>query len=273
MAPRPRIPGKGHGALSISCIIQKMIVIQHPQGIHSLQPGYAALLPVDPPEINSLLLKGMMQILKISLHKLLVRHVKDNGQTAPRIHPERLSHLFIGILIIADTICRMHIQSHMQPLVMKPGKEGLRIRKKLPVPGITRPAAPVLFPDIHQMPVHIDNRHGKGNFLPGKAFDQLLVAFLCIPVIPAPPVAKCIPGNHGHSAAEPVKILNAGKIIVSIAPEIQILLLTLPPFHPAVPADYQRFAVIHQRIAQHGYQAVLKRNFSVRVIQSPCRSP
>lgn len=39
-----------------------MLVVQHPHGINTLSPGKVPLLPINPPKVNSLIFKRMMNL-------------------------------------------------------------------------------------------------------------------------------------------------------------------------------------------------------------------
>ncbi len=74
--PRSRITGKGHGTLSVSAAVQKMIVVQHPERVQPFNFRVGSLLPVQPPEIHSLLLHGMMHLFKINRKEFRAGDVK-----------------------------------------------------------------------------------------------------------------------------------------------------------------------------------------------------
>ena len=127
---------------------------------------------------------------------------------------------------------------------MEPFQEAFRIREEISVPGIAGPAASVFGINVYQMPVHIDHCHGKGDLLLFKTLHQLFVSFLCIFIIPAPPVSKSISGNHRAFSAEIIEVFKSLFVVMSVAPEIQVFLLSFSWFDPSVFSEEKRLAVI-----------------------------
>ena len=249
-----------------------MIVVQHPERIQSFHLRSDTLLPVNPPEINAFLFSRVMQISKICLHELLIRHIKLDWQLLFTIDPQSLCHRFIHLLIGPHTVRRMNVQRHMHSLFMKPSQKSLRIRKKLLIPCITSPAGSVFLINIHQMPVHINDRHRQRHILRLETFHQLSIRLFRIFMIAAPPVPQRIPWHHRRSPTQSVEILNTGQIIRSIPPEVQINYRMFPGFHPAIFPDHKRLAVIHHRMPQLRHKPLLQRNLTVRIVQCPGRS-
>ncbi len=57
--------GEGHRTFSVSSTVKKMIVIQHPQRIKTLDLGTLSPPPVNPPEIDALFFHRMMEFFEI----------------------------------------------------------------------------------------------------------------------------------------------------------------------------------------------------------------
>lgn len=71
------IPGKDQGALIVS-VVEKMIVVQGPQGIQTGDRGAVSLLPVQPPEINTIFLQRMMHVIEIGPDKVQTGDIEIN---------------------------------------------------------------------------------------------------------------------------------------------------------------------------------------------------
>ena len=189
VASRSCVSGKGHWPFSVPSAVQVMIVVQHPEGIQSFYLAESSGLPVQPPEIDSLLFHRMENMLKACFQEFWICRIKVYRLFLLPIDSHFFCHCPVLFLMGPDTVCRMDIQSHPLIPVMKPLKKLLRIRKQVPVPGIAGPAASVLGINVYQVPVHIDNSHRKRNLLLFKSVHQFFVGFFCIFIISAPPVS------------------------------------------------------------------------------------
>ena len=234
VAARTRISGKDHGTFFVPSVIQIMIVIEHPQRIHSLYTADPAGLPVNPPEVHAHLFLRMGEIFKIGPEKIGGCRVEIHRLSAFRINSHIPGHGFVDLFAGSYAICGMEIQCGVKPAPVKLLQKLFRMGKQLFVPGVAGPAASVFGIDICHMPVHIDYAYGEGDFLLLKPVHQLQIGFLGVWIEPAPPVAKGIPGDHGTAAAQKEKVFQGFLIIMSVTPEIQIRSLALSGFHPAV---------------------------------------
>ena len=150
---------------------------------------------------------------------------------------------------------------------MQPGEKFSRVGEEVAVPGIAGPAAAVLGVDVHQVPVHVDDRHREGNVLGGKAPDEGLVLGLVVAVEAAPPVAQGVAGQHGGRAGQAVEVPQAVLIVVAVAEEVQVHPVPLPRLDPAVLPDEEGAAVVHHRVPRAGDQAVFKLGRAVDVVE------
>ena len=123
------------------------------------------------------------------------------------------------------------------------------------------------------MPVHVDYRNAEGNPLLGEPLHQSLVALLRVLEIAAPPVPQGKPGEHGGFPAQIVKILQALAVVMSIAPEINILYSLSPRLHPAVTGEDKGAAVIQDGKSVLRHQAPLQGAGPVHPVQGSGRPP
>jgi hypothetical protein len=107
----------------------------------------------------------------------------------------------------------------------------------------------------------------KGTF--SASVHQLPVGLFRVRIIPAPPVAKGISGQHGSGTAEMIEIFQRLPVIMSVAKEIQILSPFFPGLHPAVRQQRQGIGVIQKREAIPGDHPVVQIHGSVRLVQGP----
>ena len=162
----------------------------------------------------------------------------------------------------------VYIQGHLHAAAVQLLQQCGRVGEKLPVPGVACPAAAVLGVDVHQVPVHVDDPHGEGDVFLLEAVHQLQIAVLSIAVVTAPPVAQSKAGQHGGRAAQMVKVLKSLGIVVSIAPEVQVLDALFSGLQPAVLQQNLRGTVIQHGKAVAGENTALQRNGAVGLVQS-----
>lgn len=62
----------------IFAIIDIMEVIEHPKRVKTFRSGGVSLLPIHPPEANTLFLQGMMQVLEIIFDEIGIFYFKRN---------------------------------------------------------------------------------------------------------------------------------------------------------------------------------------------------
>ena len=189
MAAQSAVTGQNNAPFSVSLQVQQMVVVQHPERVQSLYSAVLSLLPVNPPEVHSDFLIGMVQVFKISLQKFNAGHIKVNRVLMFHIDAQFLCHFLISILKGHYSVCRMDIQGDLIASVMKPGHEPLRVREEILIPGISGPAPSILPGNVYNVPVHVHNHHGKGHSHFLKPLKQLHVALFRIFVVTAPPVS------------------------------------------------------------------------------------
>ena len=207
VASRSCISGKGHGPFPVPSAVQIVIMVQHPERIQPLHLTDPSGLPVQPPEIHALLFHRPVDVLKAGFQEFWVRRVKIYRLFIFPVCAHFFSYRPVRFLMGPDTVRRMDVQRHPHIPVMEPLKKLLRIRKQIPVPGVTGPAAAVLWINVYQMPVHINDSHGKRDLFLFKTLHQSFIGRLCIFVIPAPPVAQGISGNHRDFPGKMIKVL------------------------------------------------------------------
>lgn len=69
---RTRVPRERESSIASPCLVDEMVVVQDPQRVDTLDFRVRALLPIQPPEVNSLIFERVMQCLEVFLEELLV---------------------------------------------------------------------------------------------------------------------------------------------------------------------------------------------------------
>ena len=240
------ISGESQRTITLPAAVQIMIMVQHPQRIQSRHFGNSSLLPVKPPEIHAFFFQRMMQFFQIHFHEMWICRIKLYRDLTFRIDSHLFSHTRIQLLVCTDSIGRMHIQCNLHIVLMQPGHKSFWIREEVFVPGISCPAASVFrIYIVNNMPVHINNSYRERQFFVFKTFYQFFIFILCVTMITAPPVTKCISWQQRLFSTQIIEIFQTFQITMSISEEIQILAISLSRTYPSVFCQCHRMTVIH----------------------------
>ena len=244
-------------------------MIQREERVHAGIRASTLLLPVQPPEVHTLLFKGSEDRFFKRFFIMGIRRIIGEWRAFFRILSHRAGHLRIQFLARPHTVRRVIIERHMQTVFMQPGKQFFRFRELFPVPCIPGPSGAEARVDLRDMPVHIQHGNRQRNSPGGKGFHQFLIACLGIGVKPAPPVAQGKARNDRCRTGEMIKIPDASLIVPSIPEEIEIRAVRTRRQQMAFAVHSHGSAVIQNGIALKGGQPVLKRDLPVRFIQRP----
>ena len=177
--------------------IEVMQVVQAPQRVEARLPRQAALLPVNPPEVDAIFLHRVVELVEVDLHELRIGQVELHGLAAFRIDVHGLGDLRIQLFERAHAVPRVDVERGLHAMLVQPVEEALRIREEVLVPRVAGPAGAVLRVDVvNQVPVHIDDGRGERDAFLFETFDELTVFGFGIAVVAAPPVAERIPRYH-----------------------------------------------------------------------------
>ncbi len=275
--------------LAVSCNIHWMIVVECPKRVKSRNVGLVALLPVNPPKVNAHVLKRLVDYLEICLDIFFVGYVKLVLLFILWVVTHKSCKLIITVLKRAYSGCRMKIERYLEILVLKPWQEALRVRKKIGVPAVARPAAvghhikefllncltvrifcgffSEFFLNVNPMPIHIDSSHRNRNFSVNKPLHKSDVFVLRVRLISRPPVSESKPRNKRSRARKLKKITDCVYIIVSVGKEIYIAFLMSPRNNLTVRGNYKRIAVAKPCNAVTGYNSVSDFYTSARTVK------
>ena len=116
----------------------------------------------------------------------------------------------------------MDIKGNAQPMLVEPGHKARRIREELLIPGVAGPAAAILRWNRDHMPIHIDDRHRKGQTLGFKTLNQLAIGRLTIAIEAAPPVTQGILRQEGLGPGQAIEVGQASPVVMAIAKVIEV---------------------------------------------------
>jgi hypothetical protein len=54
-------------------------MVKHPHGVHTFFSRESALLPIDPPEINTFIFEWVMDLLKVGFEECSISRVEEDG--------------------------------------------------------------------------------------------------------------------------------------------------------------------------------------------------
>jgi hypothetical protein len=133
-----------------------IIKIQHLQVGHAGQAsGVGILLPIEPPEIDSLLFARQMGKTVEGIEIMLVRRIEGNRLSGGGVLPHRAGKIRICFLVGLEAAGGMIVERDMQPLVVEPLQQRRRIGNEGAVPGVARPCVDIGNARMVKMPVHI----------------------------------------------------------------------------------------------------------------------
>ncbi len=154
-----------------------------------------ALLPVHPPEVDPILLIGMVQDLEIAFHEMWIGDVEGDRLFGGRVDAHPFCHAFVLLLVRMDAPGRVQVERRAQSLLVQPLNEAVRIGEELSVPGVAGPAIGGVagFGDV---PVHVDDADRERNLLGAEFLHQGFQIVLGVGPVAAPPVAKDVTRDH-----------------------------------------------------------------------------
>ena len=248
-------------------------MVKCPQRVKTFNLCLIALLPIHPPEIDTLFLILVVKESEITLDKLFIGHIKFNSFFSFGVNSHITCEILVHIFKMSNTCRRMKIQGNFKVHIVQFIEELLIIREQIGVPAISRPAGnhiasadisdrvfglfkfrslfSELISNLNPMPVHIDSRNRNGNILVTEAFHKCKIFILSICLISAPPVTENKSGNKRSHTRKTVIICNCLIIIIAVSKAINILAVSFSAenlftrFNRTVGKKKQSFAVIN----------------------------
>ena len=173
-------------------------MVEHPQRVDAGDPRVVTGLPVDPPEVDAVVLQPPVQDLEVGPQELRIGDVKGDRRLGLGAAPQRHRHLRIGVLERTHAIGRMHVEGDVQPLPVQLGQEGGRVGEEVAVPAVARPTAAVTRIDpVDRVPVHVQHGDRERHVVGLETFHQFEVGLGGVGVVAAPPVAQSPARQHG----------------------------------------------------------------------------
>jgi hypothetical protein len=217
-------------AFALVLLVGEVNVIEPPRGIHSSSFRVVFLLPIEPPEVNSLCFQWMVQQIEIVLRKLSVREVKRNKLLRRRIDSHVACELRVRIFPRLHAARGMKIECHLQAFVVQLSQEVLRIGEEGVVPGVAAPAFAMArlildleVPPKSLMPVHIDHEDIEWNTILMKAGDEVAQFLIAVGPVARPPRSERIAWRQRDASGNAYIVAERPLVVMTVSEEIEIL--------------------------------------------------
>ena len=258
--------------------IQVVQVVEHPQRVKSGLASHAALLPVEPPEVNAFGFHTMMHV-EVGAYEIRIREVEFHCLFGCGINADALGHRLIVVFERAHAVSRMHVQRGFQAALVQVAQERLMIGKQLLIPRIAGPTGTVFRIDIvHAVPVHVDHGCGEWNAFALEPVHELQVFVLRVAVVAAPPVAECEARQQRRWSGQLVEVLHRFGVAAAIAEEVEVGFRVIAWHNPSPQRirfavhfvcfhDHVRGGIIEYRPSVSRNHTIVQRNFAVRLVE------
>ena len=195
-------------------------MVEDPQRVEAGLAGHAALLPVEPPEIDTFGLQIVVHV-EVGVHIFRIGQVEFEVLAARRVDAHTLGGLRIRVFECADAVARMHVERGLEPLAMQFVEELHMVGEQLVVPRVTGPAGTVLRVDaVDEMPIHVDHGRGERDAFALEPVHERQIFGLRVLVVAAPPVAERESRQQRLRSGELVEVLHGFDIAMRVAEEI-----------------------------------------------------
>ena len=238
--------------------------------------AFAELLPVEPPEIHSLLLDGMQHGVEVGIRPLLLVHAEgDVGGGAVGLEVVlravvvagageviRLEAL-VGLFEDLQAGCRVQVEGGLEMMAVEFLEGAFGLGEEFLLPGVSSPAqalpglvlAPfglayavernLLLP-VGIVPVHVDDEHVGGDVIGVEVLRQVHQFGIGVQPIAAPPVSQGVFGREGDAAGDLHEVAKGLCVLVAVCEDVPVDTLAFGAlFHPVFPVGIHR----HQQVA------------------------
>ena len=198
--------------------VQAHVVVEHvvaPECLRQSLHIFAGevLLPVNPPEVHSLLLAGTDDgvehiVIELGVAQIPGHHLRRG------VEPHGVAQFGEIVLVVVNTVGRMEVERHLQSLLVHPVDESLGVGNGGAVPG---PAGPAL-----RVPVHIEYHHVHGYLVALHIVHNLHELVAGVTLVFAVPVAQHVERRHGLTASHLDEVAKGFLILMTVTQEIPV---------------------------------------------------
>ena len=112
------LPCVAFGRSRVAPGIQVVQMVEHPQRVESRLTGHTALLPVEPPEVNTFGFHTMMHV-EVGAYEIRISQVEFHRLFGCGIDADALGHRRIVVFERAHAVSRMHVQRGFQAALVQ----------------------------------------------------------------------------------------------------------------------------------------------------------
>ncbi len=243
-------------------------MVEQPERVDAGQAALAALLPVDPPEVDALRFERPVQLVEVRLQEPPVGGVERDRLSGRRVDPHRLGHRGVGVLERADAVGGVQVERGAHPPPVQLGQEGPWVGEQRRLPRVAGPAvAELRRHGVDAVPVHVDDRDRERQAFLGEPVHELQVRRVAVRVVAAPPVAERPPGQACGCTGHLVEGAECGVEVTAVREHRDVAAAGHAGADPAVVLEQERLAVVEHGDAVAGQDAGFERHPSVDVVQ------
>ena len=219
------------GALALALLVGEVNVVEPPRRHDAGLGGALLLLPVEPPEVDALLLKRVVQKVHVVGGVLLVGDVEGNVLPRRGIDAHGPGHGGIGLLPWLHARRRMHIERGLQALLVNLLQEVVGVGKEDFVPGVAGPAEAVIrLVDLAfrlklllaDVPAHVDDQNVERHIVFVEAADELVELLIGVIPVARPPRAEGKARRQRDAAGDFYEVAECLAVVVAVAEEVPV---------------------------------------------------
>ena len=267
VAADPGVARERQRPAAVARRVQVVEVVEQPQRVQPRQLGDLALLPVQPPEVDAVVLERVVELLEVGLEEVRVGRVEVDGQLGGRIDAHPLGHARVGVLVRAHAVGGVDVERDGEAAAVQLGHERRRVGEQLAVERVAGPAAAERRVDVDQVPVHVQDGDAERQPLLREAVHQLQVLVRAVGVVAAPPVAERVARQQRLRAGELVQRPQRGAVVAPVGEHVEVLVARAARRDPAVLLEQDRARVVDDRDAVAAEHALLERDAAVGLVE------
>ncbi len=243
------------GPLAFALLVGEVHVVEPPGRHYAGHFGVLRLLPVEPPEVDALLLQRVMQQVHVVDGVFLVGNVEGHIFLCRRIDAHGFGHSRIRRFPGLNARSRMQIEGGLQAFGVEFGEKVVRIGEEHLVPRIATPAQALarlvhlargleLFPA--DVPAHVDDKHIQRHVVLVKTAHQLVEFLIGVVPVARPPCSESKPRGQRNPPGDLDVVAQRLAIVVPVAEEIEVLPLAGRPLDDPGPGAF--FALLEAEV-------------------------
>lgn len=267
MAAGAGIPAEDERPASVAAAPGEVAPVELPQRVEPGAPRVPALLPVEPPEVDPVLLHRPQDVLEQRIEVCRVGHVERHRRLGLGIDSESGGHCGIGGFVSADAVGGVVVEGDPQATTVQLGEEGRRVGEESPLPGVAGPPGAEPRVDVGDVPVHVEHRDRQGDPLGSESVQQREVFVGGVGVVAAPPGAEHPAWHERHRPGEGVVVGEGGPVVATMGEDVEVDLGAVPVVQLSVGVDDEGVRVVEDGDAVAGADARLERDPPVGLVE------